>query len=97
MIIILKLPFNLPDYLEELTCSSNKIELLPYLPVSLEYLECTDNYLKQLPQNLLNLKLLYCNDNQIIELQLNLPISLNQLNFMNNKYRKISFCKRDYI
>ena len=54
--------------LEELSCSNNKLTLLPTLPPNLEELYCYSNQLTLLPTLPTNLKNLYCYNNPIYEI-----------------------------
>jgi Leucine-rich repeat (LRR) protein len=70
---------ELPDSLEILICSNNKIEELPKLPNSLEILDCSNNNIKELPKLPSSLKKLICNTNDIKNLPA-LPNNLLELN-----------------
>jgi len=70
--------------LEELSCSNNKLTLLPTLPPNLKKLYCFNNQLTLLPTLPPNLEVLYCHYNQLTLLP-TLPQNLKVLFCYNNK------------
>lgn len=78
----------LPDNLEELYCSNNKLTYLSKLPPNLKILECNGNQLTLLPELPNNLKQLYCSRNQLTELPI-LPINLIILECNGNLLTKL--------
>jgi len=87
---LLKLPSNLPTFLENLYCCHNNLKELPSnLPNSLKTLYCMDNKINQLPAILPDsLQHLHCYNNELKSLP-KLPISLQELYCYNNKYLHI--------
>lgn len=75
-----KLP-ELPQTLEKLKCSKNRLEKLPdVLPLGLMELRCDNNLIIELPKliNLNKLEKLFCSNNRLLELPI-LPLKINTL------------------
>lgn len=95
---ILRMPGNeieeigtLPDSLEELWLSNNKLKEIPKnLPNSLKYLDLANNKITEISKNLPNsIEQLCLGNNEIKELIENLPNSLEILDLCDNKINKI--------
>lgn len=69
---------ELPDTLEVLRCSFNRLTSLPDLPNTLEALNCSNNQLTSLPELPYKLKELFCSGNKLTSLP-ELPNTLETL------------------
>ena len=69
---------DLPDSLEYINVSNNKIKQIPNLPYFLASLNCSSNHLIELPTLPNSLRSLWCYSNQLRQLP-NLPHNLEQL------------------
>jgi Leucine-rich repeat (LRR) protein len=76
--------YNLPNQLQEFTCSSNKINILENLPSTLVLLYCASNNIKKIQNLPSSLNFLDLTDNKISKLE-NLPINLQKLYISKNK------------
>jgi Leucine-rich repeat (LRR) protein len=85
---LINLPSNLPQGLEILYCSKNKLTSLPNLNrfKNLKELYCSINKLTNLPNNLpQGLEKLHCSNNELTSLPTTLPQNLKELNCSNNR------------
>jgi Leucine-rich repeat (LRR) protein len=90
---LVELPENLPNSLETLICSFNRLTRLPNLDnlTQLQFLWCNNNILSHLPSlsNLTKLELLNCSVNNLIKLPEKLPNSIQFLYCWINKLEEL--------
>lgn len=88
-----RLPDRLPDKLERLCCSGNRLCSLPSLPAGLRVLECSGCWLAELPALPDTLEELVCCENVLTRLPA-LPAGLRKLWFYGNKVEPFDLPRR---